>query len=323
LLILLLLPLLGTGYLASQHDNFSWIVLPPIHVLTIGVAILWLINLGIRGIPSASTQHLWGIFGTGMVAAPFLSLFMEFVVILGAGTIGIAYLGRNPAFSSELTYLYQRFILDPNLPLDTILETLEPYLMQPIVIYGVLIVVAFLVPLIEEFFKPIGVWLLAGRNPSPSQGFAAGVVSGAGFALFENLTLSASAGGDWALIMVSRLGTSIIHMLTTGLTGWALALAWREKKYLRLGGTYLVAVTIHALWNGLVILSLIPGFLSDQIVFPEVIMRISMVSPFGFLIILCGSFVLYVGCNVALKRAIIPPGLETAEGHHLPSEDSV
>jgi hypothetical protein len=313
ILILLLPLLLGIGYAASQSSTLVWILLPPIHVLTIGVAVLWFVNLGIRGLPAGSAQHLWGVFGTGMVAAPIFSLLLEFVVILGVSVIGIAYLGRDPAFSAELTWLYERFLMNPDLPLDTIYETLQPYLMQPAVIYGGLLVVALLVPLIEEFFKPVGVWLLAGSNPSPSQGFAAGVLSGGGFALFENMTLSASSGEEWALILVSRLGTSIIHILTTGLTGWALALAWREKKYLRLGATYLVAVVIHGLWNGLVVLSIIPGLLPEQIELPEIIMRISMISPFGFLVILAGSFILFLGCNSVLRHAIISPGLEIVD----------
>jgi hypothetical protein len=314
LLVLMLPLLLGIGYFASQNEFLTWIVLPPIHVLTIGVAILWLVNLGNRGLPTGSIQHLWGIFGAGMVAAPFLSVLFEFVVILGAGIIGIAYLGRNPAFSAELNYLYERFMLNPNLPLDTILETMQPYFLQPVVIYGALAVVALLVPLIEEFFKPIGVWLLAGRNPTPPQGFTAGVLSGAGFALFENITLSASSGEEWSLIMVSRLGTSIIHILTTGLTGWAIAWAWREKRYLRLGVTYLIAVAIHALWNGLAILSLIPGVFPDPVELPEIIVRIGSISPFGLIVILFGSFILYLGCNSTLRRAIISPDLEIDEG---------
>lgn len=323
LLVLLLPLLLGLGYVASQRPYLVWIMLPPIHVLTTGIAILWLITLGIRGLQTGSAQHLWGIFSTGMVAAPVLSLLIEFVVILGVGIIGIVYLGRDPAFSAELSTLYERYLMNPELPLDTIFETLQPYLTQPVVIYGGLVVIALLVPLIEELFKPIGVWLLVGRNPTPAQGFAAGVLSGGGFALFENLTLSASSGEEWALIMVARLGTSIIHILTTGLTGWALALAWSQKRYLRLGVTYLVAVAIHALWNGLVILSIIPQFFPDHINPPEILMRISMVSPFGFLVIVGGSVILFLGCNSALRRAIIPPDLETADELSLTQEADV
>jgi hypothetical protein len=53
----------------------------------------------------------------------------------------------------------------------------------------------------------------------------------------------------------ARIGTGVIHIFTAGLMGWALALAWQENRYLRLGVTYLVAVLIHGLWNGLTLVT--------------------------------------------------------------------
>jgi hypothetical protein len=181
-----------------------------------------------------------------MAAAPFLSLLAEIAVIISVSILGISYLALDPDFAQGLAQLSESYLVDPGQPPDEIFNFLEPHLAQPIVLYGGMLVVAVLVPLIEEFFKPIGVWLLAGRDPSPGEGFAAGALSGAGFALFENYTLSASSGEEWAIVVVARMGTSIIHILTTGLTGWALALAWKERRYLKLGLTYLVSVTIHA-----------------------------------------------------------------------------
>ncbi len=302
--------LLGLGYLAAKQSNIVWVVLPPIHVIAIGIAILWMIKLGTRGLPTGSAQRQWGIFNLGLVAAPVLSLLIEFVVIIIVGFMGIAYLGREPGFSAELSQLYQGYLANPNLSLDTIITTLEPYLMQPVVIYVGLVVIALLVPLIEETIKPIGVWLLAGRKPTPAHGFAAGVLSGGGFALFENLTLSATSGEDWALVVASRIGTSIIHIITTGLTGWALASAWSQKKYLRLGASFLAAVAIHALWNGLVILSIVPEFFPGLNNYPDILENIGLASPLGYLLLLVGSFILLFRGNYSLRNAIIPPVVE-------------
>lgn len=313
-LFILFAVVLALGYLVAQHSNLVWIFLPPIHVLAIGIAVLWMISLGIRGLQTGSAQSKWGIFTMGLVAAPVLTLLIEFVVIMGVGVIGIAYLGRDPGFSAELSQLYERYLVNPNLPLDVIFESLEPYLMQPMVVYGGLFVVALLVPLIEELLKPIGVWLLAGRQPTPAQGFSAGVLSGAGFALFENLTLSATSGEEWAVVVVARIGTSIIHILTTGITGWALATAWIQKKYLRLGAAYLVAVAIHALWNGLVILSIIPVFFPDLADYPNTLENIGYAAPFGFFILLIGSFIILLRYNVVLRHAIIPPVVDPING---------
>jgi hypothetical protein len=66
--------------------------------------------------------------------------------------------------------------------------------------------------------------------------------------------LASSGGEEWATLVFARLGTGVIHSLTAGLTGWALALAWGKRRYLQLVLTYLGAVLIHGLWNGLTIL---------------------------------------------------------------------
>jgi hypothetical protein len=106
---------------------------------------------------------------------------------------------------------------------------------------------------------------------------------------------------------LTRVGTSVIHIVVTGLTGWALTSAWLEGRYFRLGLTYLVSVSIHALWNGLVIFTLIPELLPDGAAYPEVLKNIGTASPIGFTILLVGAFGLLLGCNAALRRAIIPP----------------
>jgi hypothetical protein len=295
------------GFLTAQNTTLIWVALPPIHVITIGISVLWLITLGTRGLAQGSKQRQWGIFGAGLVIAPMLSLLAELMIILVVGVLGISYLARDPVFAEELAKLSERYLTNPNLPMDTALEVIEPYLMQPITIYAGLVLVAILVPLVEEFFKPVGVWLLAGRNPSPAQGFAAGVLSGAGFALFENFTLSASSGEEWSIVVIARMGTSIIHIVTTGLTGWALASAWQKNRYLQLGITFLTSVAIHALWNGLVVLSIVPELMPELENYPDVLYNIGAAAPIGFTVLLAGSFILFLGCNQALRRAIIAP----------------
>ena len=41
--------------------------------------------------------------------------------------------------------------------------------------------------------------------------------------------------------------------------GAAIVLAWRERRYLRLIGTYILAVTLHGLWNTFAILFTFSG----------------------------------------------------------------
>ena len=81
------------------------------------------------------------------------------------------------------------------------------------------------------------------------------MISGAGFALFESLLNSTQLVDDtWLLVSSMRFGTTLMHMLASGMVGWGLASAWTQRKYLRLAGAYLAAVILHGVWNGLAIL---------------------------------------------------------------------
>ena len=237
----------------------------------------------------------------GLVAAPLLSLVAELAALL---SFGVLYLMVNPGLLDVFLGLSQSMPLQSP---EALLEQLEPYLMQPSTLYIVLAFGALVVPLLEELFKPVGVWLLYGRNPSAAQGFAAGLLSGAGYALFENFSLGASAGEDWAMVLSARIGTSLIHILTAGLMGWALSLAWTEKRYLRLALSYMAAVAIHAMWNGTVIISAATELFGTQVSLPEIFYTLSAGAPLIFGVLIIGCFMLLFGFNASLRRAIIPP----------------
>jgi hypothetical protein len=300
-LILALPPILLLGYLAAMTQVTSLLFLPLLHVSAAAISVGWLLALGLKGLSVGSPQRAWGIFDMGLVAAPFLSLVAELAALF---SFGVLYLMVNPGLLDIFLGLSQ------SMPLQTpeaLLEQLEPYLMQPSTLYIILAFGALVVPLLEELFKPIGVWLLYGRNPSAAQGFAAGLLSGAGYALFENFSLGASAGEEWAMVLSARIGTSLIHILTAGMVGWALSLAWTEKRYLRLVLTYLAAVTIHAMWNGTVIISAATELFGNAVSLPEIFHIISTVTPLIFGALIMGCFMLLFGFNAALRRAIIPP----------------
>jgi RsiW-degrading membrane proteinase PrsW (M82 family) len=131
------------------------------------------------------------------------------------------------------------------------IELLAPFITSPGVMAVVLIYIALLVPAVEEIFKPIGVWLFARKLDSASQGFALGALSGAGYALIETIGVSGQQASDWAEILFSRIGTGLLHITTSALVGAAIVLALRERRYMRLLGSYLFAVLLHGLWNAL------------------------------------------------------------------------
>ncbi|MFC1996092.1 PrsW family glutamic-type intramembrane protease [Chloroflexota bacterium] len=299
--ILALPPVLLLGYWAAGFDATSLLLLPVLHVVAAGISVGWLLALGLRGLSVGPPQLAWGIFGMGLVVAPFLSLIAEFVALLG---FGMLYLILNPDLLEMILNLSESMPLDSP---GSLLDQLEPYLMQPSTVVVALLFGALIVPLVEELFKPVGVWLLVKRKPSPGQGFAAGLLSGAGYALFENFSLGAAAGEDWAMVVVARIGTSLIHIVTTGLTGWALSLAWTQKRYLRLALSYLAAVSIHALWNGTVIITAVSELFGSDVILPDFVYAISAGAPIIFGVLILGCSALLLGFNASLRRAIIPP----------------
>ena len=301
-IILLLPPLILLGHFSTQSALGKYVFLPAIHILAALIPVIWLLSLGLRGLPTGSKQRSWGVFGAGLVGAPFLSLIVEAALLIVLGIAALVYLAQIP----EIWDFFLYDAANPSAPdTDAFIKLLEPYLMRPGTIYLVLLFGALLVPLIEEIFKPIGVWLLAGRGLSAAEGFAAGVFSGAGYALFENFTLSAGGGGEtWAVTVAARTGTSLMHILTAGLMGWALALAWRERRYFRLMGIYLLAVLLHGLWNMMVLFTMLSELASEGFPVPDFLISWGRLAPFGLAALLGFGLFLYLMINLFLKASL-------------------
>jgi hypothetical protein len=250
LLIFILPGVLAIGYWVSQNSALSWLLLPPLHVLAISLPLLWLAYLGARDLPLGPPQRLWGVFASGVVIAPALIMFAELFALLVAILIGAAAISSNPAQVEVVMRLAELLQSQAPPSEEAVLQLLQPILNSPLVIFSVIAFAAVIVPLIEEAIKPIGLWLLAGRRLDPAAGFAAGLLSGAGYAVIESLLLT-SGGQEWVFLVFARIGTGAVHILTSGLVGWALVQAWNAGRYLRLGAVYLLAVLIHGAWNGL------------------------------------------------------------------------
>jgi hypothetical protein len=308
--ILALPPVLLLGHWAANAETAAYFLLPLMHVLAAAISVAWLLALGLRGLSLDAPQLSWGVFGCGLIGAPFLSLITELVVLFLFVILGMLFLMREPQVLDALLQLTET--MPPDAP-ESAIELLQPYVVRPGTLYAIFVFGALLVPLLEELFKPIGVWLLIRRQPTPAQGFAAGLLSGGGYALFENFVLGASAGTDWAMVVIARMGTSLIHVLTTGLMGWALILAWRERRYLRLAGTYFLAVAIHGTWNGTVILTTVLELVSGEAAMPDFLQALGAAAPVIFVVVILGCLLLLLRSNAALRRAIsqendiIPP----------------
>lgn len=240
------LTILAGNWIGSLK-TVSWLILPLLTIPAVVLPLGMLLGLGTHNLPLTTRWQAWSILGLGMTLIPFLLLIVEAVLGILVFFGGVLYIMTQPGLADKLqTLAQQMMILGPQS--EEAQQLLLPLLTKPGVIITALVYTAFLVPAIEEALKPLGVWLLANRLDSAAQGFALGALSGASYALVETIGVSGQ-GNDWAILLLTRIGTGLLHITTSALMGSAIVFAFRQRRYLRLLGTYLLAVAFHGIWN--------------------------------------------------------------------------
>jgi RsiW-degrading membrane proteinase PrsW (M82 family) len=244
-----------------------------------------------------------------LVLGPLIIIVVEILSLLTTFAMAVIFVSTQSSLVSQMSDLAARLTPLRDSP-EALVRVLGPYMAQPAVVLVALFFGAVIIPLIEELIKPIGVWLIARQDLTPAAGFAAGALSGAGYALFESLALGSSGGDSWAALVVARMGTGVIHILNTSLMGWALASAWSQRRYLRLGVTYLITAMIHGIWNGMTILNVYAELLTrvtqmaaqDQ---PGALtllaVRVGNAAPAVLGLLTFGGVVLLLSCNRSLR----------------------
>ncbi|HEX9388114.1 MAG TPA: PrsW family glutamic-type intramembrane protease [Anaerolineales bacterium] len=297
------------GSWVGAIKSVNWLVLP---ILTIPAAVLplgVLLGLGTRKLPLGTRWQTWSVLGLGMTLIPFVLLILEIViaVILFFGVI--AYLTTQPELVYRLQGLSQQIlVLGPQS--EAARELLSPLLTKPGVIVMALLYTALLVPAVEEIFKPLGVWLFASKLDSPAQGFALGALSGASYALIETIGVSGQ-GGEWASLLFTRIGTGLLHITTSALMGAAIVVAIRQRNYLRLLGTYVLAVTLHGLWNTSAILYTFSN-LAKVLGQTDRLSTIQPITIIAMSALAVGLFVILLISNQRMRKTITPPVIEPA-----------
>lgn len=246
LLLVPLLVLLEEKIIAgSKFSSLS----PLVAILAVIFPLWWFIELGRFRLNTGSSQRHWGVSVFSIFLTMPLVILAEMFFILLVLILGAAWLMQQPEFSSLIQQIQNQFILNP-LDAPNLIPALEPLLARPEVLAVGLWSVALLLPMLEELIKPLAVWLFSKRQFTPAEGFGAGLVCGASFALLEStLALTAVTGDDWAFTVLGRVGAGLLHTVLSGLNGWALASAWQDHKFIRLGATYLFTVLVHGAWN--------------------------------------------------------------------------
>jgi RsiW-degrading membrane proteinase PrsW (M82 family) len=245
--------ILFLGYLSIETELTRNLLLPFFNVLSLSIPVLVLVWLAVRGLPKGSPQLGWGAFSLGLAIGPSIVLILELIafvlVIIGLVVSAAANPELMDVFASFDAFSFE--VSDPYV-LDRLVGDLFT---SPQVLTAFLVFLSGFVPLIEELFKPISVWVLLGRKLRAVDGWVIGAFSGAGFALFENLG-NASVTQDWAFSVLSRAGATIPHIFTAALMGYTMALAHTQKKYGRVFLTFLGVVAIHGAWNASFVLNI-------------------------------------------------------------------
>ncbi|MEY2817729.1 MAG: hypothetical protein RL275_1192 [Chloroflexota bacterium] len=294
----------------AELQWLNWIVLPALTVLVIVPPIWLLFGIASNGLDLGPRWRFFSIFSLGLTIGPLVMIVIELVVLFTIIISGAIYVATTqPALMSELEMLTN--MMTQGASEEALLAMLTPYLTNTTLIAIGISYIALLVPLIEELLKPLAVWLFARQIESPAQGFALGVLSGAAFALVESLNAGADGSTSWAIVVSVRTGTSVLHMMTSGLVGWGIASAFKEKRVGRLIAAYISAVLIHGIWNAAAAGTGLTA-LGESLGKPEWLFNFAPALVCGLLVLGIGVTAMLVASNRKLRKQLEMP-LQSAE----------
>lgn len=285
-------------------SNWSWTgLLNAIFVVPlVTIPLYFLIGIGSNKLSTGSANRTWGIAGFNFFITMPLILVIEIIVFAIVLFVAGFWLMNQPDLFGQIMQYSQQFSegqLDPQIA-EAFLITLFK---NPAVFNGIIFIIAFLVPLIEELFKPMALWFLAGKKLTPSQGFVGGLIAGACFATLETLgAIGSPTDSSWFLLLIGRMGTGLLHVTLSGLVGWGLASAFYNRNWGRFLWNYFSAVLLHGLWNLFALLSGITPLLpvSDSIdSFPVIL---SQIGPVVLLSLALINFGILIRSNLILKQ---------------------
>lgn len=296
---------LGVGVSFAGLPWLSWLFLPLLSVLVIVLPILFFFGIAGQSIDAGSRWRFFATLGLGMTVGPFIMIVLEVIVIAVIFVGGAVYLSMTqPAILQEVTSLVDLFnegIINE----EAMLTGLAPYISNPALLTILLGYVALIVPLIEELFKPLAVWIFARRVDSPAQGFVLGALSGLAFALIESLNASADSSVSWGVIVGARAGTSLLHLTTSALVGWGIVSLFKEKRFGRFFGAYFSAVLVHGIWNAAAAGAGIAS-IGELIGKPEWLFNLAPALIGGLIVLAIGMFVVLLRSNRRLRTESKP-----------------
>jgi len=300
---------LGLLWLGTRSEawGFPSFVNSLINIVLVFLPILLWLTIGRYKLVSGSKQRAWGILNFSLFVTTQLILIIETIFVVTLAIIGVSSLIQQAEFLPYIQLFQSQGQLD-QAAINSLMAELSPIFNQTSFYVLLALIFCVFVPLIEELFKPLAVWLFAKRGITPSEGWAAGLLCVAAFGLIESLSMMSIATSDiWLTTAVGRVGTGLLHIFTTGLSGFVLAKTWQDHKYWRLSLVYLAVIILHGSWN---FFALLMGV--NQLGLPITSSLLSLlmdISPWvlGGLAVLMALMILLI--NHHLRKQSVPPVL--------------
>ena len=241
----LLFPLaLGLGYLAFNRGVFPSLLGPLAHVSAATIPVVFALAIILRKGSPISAKRVWGQFLAGLWASPMVAFIVEILAALVLLVIVFAALFQD-IISQGLIEDFTR----PEQWTDPYWVTqIQELTNQPLILILIMAFLLVFVPIVEEAIKTIGIWPVTRRGFTQSQAFIGGAIAGAGYGLFEAFFLG-QPGVSWVPVMIARAGATMMHMITTALTGLGIARSRESGRWSQAVRYYVGAVFLHSLWN--------------------------------------------------------------------------
>jgi hypothetical protein len=238
------------GQIVLTTDFLAPLIFPLFHFLGAVLPPLMVMAFVGQRLSSAAVPVRWREVvlqtGSGAFLAISLAFGLEAVFglfILFAALLVVALTPNGMAWLQELT----ANLHDPLWIADPV--NLSQVLLSPSIAIALVLIFVVIAPLGEELFKPLGVALMSYRRPEAAQAFLWGVAGGAGFAIAEGLFNTAIALESWSMVVLLRVGSTLMHCLGSGLMGLGWYHLLRTRRPWHVLGTYAASVGLHVLWN--------------------------------------------------------------------------
>ena len=301
--------LIAIYLLLQAFDGAQWL-LPFLQIPAVIVPLFWIYRFTTRSYAPRKPRRNWFFLGLNLTLQPVLAFSIEILLLIFMGLLIIFWLSLNPSLLENVLSQFE-MLTDMNLPMEQAEDLIGGFLENPWIFWLVQFFVALLVPLVEEFIKPILLFRWIKRPLRAIDGFWLGLISGTAFTLFENFgNVSGIMAQDWFFVTFARYGTSFLHMATSAAMGWALMQTFIDRKVIRAVLVYGGVVILHGIWN---FFALLAGFSVLPMKNPLAIYSLSPIAPVILVLIalLCAAILFFGGHALFRQSEVNQPAIET------------